>query len=264
MPSPHDIASRRATCSPEEWQLRTDLAAAYRLVALFGWDDLVFTHISARVPAAGAGHGGEHSGEFLINPYGFMFEEITASSLVKVNAQGVKLEDTPFDVNPAGFVIHSAVHGARHDAGCVLHTHSLNGIAVSAQKGGVLPLSQQSIFVLSSLGYHGYEGVALRDDEKPRLVADLGANNFLMLRNHGLLTVGSTVADAFLAMYLFETVCTIQVRAQAGGGELVAVHPEIIATARQQAAAVTKGLGAQLTWPGLLRRLQRRLPGYDS
>jgi ribulose-5-phosphate 4-epimerase/fuculose-1-phosphate aldolase len=251
------IPSRRDSCSPDEWKLRVDLAAAYRLVAMFGWDDLVFTHISARLP-------GEHTGEFLINPYGLMFEEITASSLVKVNALGVKLEDTPFDVNPAGFVIHSAVHGARHDAGCVLHVHSLNGIAVSAQKEGVLPISQQSIFVLSSLGYHGYEGVALRDDEKPRLVADLAHNNFLMLRNHGLLTVGHTVADAFLSMYLFETVCTIQVRAMAGGGELVRVHPEIIATARQQAAAVTKGLGSQLTWPGLLRRLQVRLPGYDN
>jgi ribulose-5-phosphate 4-epimerase/fuculose-1-phosphate aldolase len=255
-----EIPERKSHVSAEEWRLRVDLAAAYRLVALFGWDDLVFTHISARLP----GPGGEHTGQFLINPYGLMFEEITASSLVKVDANGVKLEDTPFDVNPAGFVIHSAVHAARHDAGCVLHTHSLNGIAVSAQKGGVLPLSQQSIFVLSALGYHDYEGVALRDDEKPRLVADLGANNFLMLRNHGLLTVGPTVADAFLAMYLFETVCTIQVRAQAGGGELTPVDPRIIAGARQQAAAVTKGLGAQLTWPGLLRRLQRRLPGYDT
>jgi ribulose-5-phosphate 4-epimerase/fuculose-1-phosphate aldolase len=193
-----------------------------------------------------------------------MFEEITASSLVKVDAQGNKLDDTPFDVNPAGFVIHSAVHAARHDIGCVLHVHSLNGIAVSAQQGGVLPLSQQSIFVLSSLGYHDYEGVALRDDEKPRLVADLGEKSFLMLRNHGLLTVGRTVADAFQAMYLFETVCTIQVRAQAGGGPLISVDPSIIATARQQSAVVTRGLGSQLIWPGLLRRLDRRLPGYDA
>jgi ribulose-5-phosphate 4-epimerase/fuculose-1-phosphate aldolase len=167
-------------------------------------------------------------------------------------------------VNPAGFVIHSAVHGARHDAGCVLHVHSLNGIAVSAQQGGVRPLSQQSIFVLASLGYHDYEGVALRDDEKPRLVHDLGDKTFLMLRNHGLLTVGATVADAFLAMYLFETVCTIQVRAQAGGGELVHVDRRIIAGAQQQAAQVTRGLGAQLVWPGLLRRLDRRWPGYDA
>lgn len=250
------IPSRRESVDTGEWQVRVDLAAAYRLVALFGWDDLVFTHISARIP-------GRH-GEFLINPYGLLFDEITASSLVRVDMHGNKLDDTPFPVNPAGFTIHSAVHGARHDAQCVLHVHSLNGIAVSAQKGGILPLSQQSIFVLSSLGYHDYEGVALREDEKPRLVADLGARSFLMLRNHGLLTVGSSVADAFVAMYLFESVCTIQVRAQAGGGELISVHPQIIAGAREQAAAVTKGLGADLSWPGLLRRLDRRLPGYDS
>jgi ribulose-5-phosphate 4-epimerase/fuculose-1-phosphate aldolase len=254
--SPSNVPSRRAQVSPEEWRTRVDLAAAYRLVALFKWDDLVFTHISARVPGS--------EGEFLINPYGFMFEEITASSLIKVDAQGHKLDDSPFPVNPAGFTIHSAVHGARHDAGCVLHVHSQNGVAVSAQKGGVLPISQQSIFVLSSLGYHDYEGVALRDDEKPRLVRDLGDRTFLMLRNHGLLTLGRTVADAWLAMYTFEAVCAIQVRAQAGGGELIPIHPEIVATARQQAAAVTKGLGAGLVWPGLLRRLERSLPGYDA
>ncbi len=251
-----NFPNRRDLVSAEEWRTRVDLAAAYRLVALFGWDDLVFTHISARVPGA--------EGEFLINPYGLMFEEMTASSLIRVDAQGRKLDDSPFDINPAGFVIHSAVHGARHDAGCVLHTHSINGVAVSAQKGGVLPLSQQSIFVLSSLGYHAYEGVALRDDEKPRLVADLGTANFLMLRNHGLLTVGASIADAFLKMYLFETVCAIQLRAQSGGGELDTVAPEIIATATQQAALVTRGLGAGLSWPGLLRRLDRRMPGYDS
>jgi ribulose-5-phosphate 4-epimerase/fuculose-1-phosphate aldolase len=254
------MPARRDEVSEAEWKVRVDLAAAYRMVAMFGWDDLVFTHISARVPGA----NGEDTGQFLINPYGLMFEEITASSLLRVDADGNKLDDSPFDVNPAGFVIHSAVHGARHDAGCVLHVHSLNGIAVSAQKGGVLPLSQQSIFVLSSLGYHDYEGVALRDEEKPGLVSDLGDRTFLMLRNHGLLTVGATVADAFLSMYLFETVCTIQVRAQAGGGELVPVDPRIIAGARQQAAQVTRGLGAQLVWPGLLRRLDRRLPGYDA
>jgi ribulose-5-phosphate 4-epimerase/fuculose-1-phosphate aldolase len=248
--------NRRGEVSDAEWRTRVDLAAAYRMVAMFGWDDLVFTHISARVPG--------REGEFLINPYGLFFEEITASSLVKVDAMGVKLDDTPFEVNPAGFTIHSAVHGARHDVGCVLHTHTANGIAVSAQAGGVLPLSQQSIFVLASLGYHDYEGVALREDEKPRLVADLGGHSFLMLRNHGLLTVGATVADAFLSMYLFETVCTIQVRAQAGGGELVRVDPRIVQGAQQQAAAVTRGLGAQLVWPGLLRRLDRRLPGYDA
>jgi ribulose-5-phosphate 4-epimerase/fuculose-1-phosphate aldolase len=251
-----EIPSRQATVSAAEWQTRVDLAAAYRLVALFKWDDLVYTHISARVPGT--------EGEFLINPYGFMFEEITASSLVKVDAAGRKLDDSAWPVNPAGFVIHSAVHGARHEAQCVMHTHTLNGVAVSAQRGGVLPLSQQSIFVLSNLAYHDYEGVALRDDEKPRLVADLGKRNFLMLRNHGLLTLGRTIADAFLAMYLFETTCTIQVRAQAGGGELLHIDPGIIATAREQAAEVTKGQGSALSWPGLLRRLDRQLPGYDA
>lgn len=253
------IHSRRGEVGAAEWRARVDLAAAYRLVALFGWDDLVFTHISARVPTA----AGASTGQFLINPYGCTFEEITASSLIKVDARGAKLDDSPFDVNPAGFVIHSAVHDARNDVGCVLHTHTLNGIAVSAQRCGVLPLSQQSIFVLASLGIHDYEGVVMRDEEKPRLVADLGEKNFLLLRNHGLLTVGATVADAFLAMYLFESVCAIQVRAQAGG-ELVAVDPRIIATAQQQAVQVTRGLGSLLTWPGLLRRLDRRLPGYDT
>jgi ribulose-5-phosphate 4-epimerase/fuculose-1-phosphate aldolase len=145
-----------------------------------------------------------------------------------------------------------------------MHIHSLDGVAVSAQKGGVLPISQQSIFVLASLGYHDYEGVALNDDEKPRLVRDLGTNTFLMLRNHGLLTVGPTVADAFVAMYVFEAVCRIQVKAQAGGGELVPIDPRILAGAKAQMAQVTKGLGAALAWPGLLRRLDRKDPSYRS
>jgi len=253
-----EIPSRKNKVSPEEWQVRVDLAAAYRLVAMFKWDDLVFTHISARVPG--------RDDQFLINPYGLMFEEITASSLIKIDAQGNKVDESPYEVNPAGFTIHSAIHAVRHDAQCVLHVHSLNGIAVSAQKGGVLPISQQSIFVLSSLSYHDYEGVALRDDEKPRLVADLGPDhNFLMLRNHGLLTLGPTISDAFLAMYLFETVCTIQVRAQAGGGELIPVDPRIIAGAQAQAKQVTRGAGgAALTWPGLLRRLDRADPSYRT
>src|SRR6195952_1331877 len=178
-PSTLQIPSRKNDVSPEEWQVRVDLAAAYRLVAAFKWDDLVFTHISARVP-------GSHD-EFLINPYGLMFDEITASSLVKIDLAGNKLDDSPYPVNPAGFTIHSAIHSARHDAQCVMHVHTLNGIAVSAQKAGVLPLSQQSIFVLSNLSYHDYEGVALRDDEKPRLVSDMGKKNYLMLRNHGFL-----------------------------------------------------------------------------
>jgi len=197
------IDTLRTRTNAAEWAQRVDLAACYRLVALFGWDDLIFTHISARVP------GPEH--HFLINPYGFMFSEITASSLVKVDLHGNKLDDTPQEINPAGFTIHSAVHAARDDAQCVLHLHSVNGVAVSAQQEGVLPLSQHSIFVLSSLAYHDYEGVALVDDEKPRLVRDLGDKRFLMLRNHGLLTVGRSVAEAFVAMYFFETTCRIQV-----------------------------------------------------
>ncbi len=253
-----NVPSREREVSPEEWALRVDLAAAYRLVAAFKWDDLVFTHISARLP-------GSHD-SFLINPYGLMFDEITASSLIKVDAQGNKLDESEFAVNPAGFTIHSAVHAARHDAQCVMHTHALNGIAVSAQKGGVLPISQQSIFVLSNLSYHGYEGVALRDEEKPRLVADLGpSNNYLMLRNHGLLTLGPSVADAFLAMYLFETTCTIQIRAMAGNAELIPVDPHIISTATTQAREVTRGVGGgALAWPALLRRLDRIDPSFRT
>jgi ribulose-5-phosphate 4-epimerase/fuculose-1-phosphate aldolase len=242
--------------SDVEWEQRVALAAAYRLVAHFKWDDLVFTHISARIP------GPEH--HFLINPYGMLFDEITASSLVKVDLEGKKVSESPYEINPAGFVIHSAIHAAREDAKCVLHVHSLNGIAVSAQKQGVLPISQQSIFVLSSLGYHDYEGVALRDDEKPRLVRDLGTKNFLMLRNHGLLTVADSVAEAFLAMYLFESTCTIQVRAQAGGGELVHVDPRIIEGAKEQAKGATRGAGGALLWPGMLRRLDRIDPSYKE
>ena len=253
------ITSLDGKVSAEEWQTRVDLAAAYRLVAYFRWDDLVFTHITARIP--GTSH-------YLINPYGLMFDEMTASSLVKIDIDGNVLQDTPFPINPAGYTIHSAVHAARHDVQCVMHTHTLNGVAVSAQKAGVLPISQQSIFIVASLGYHDYEGVALRDDEKPRLVANLGDKTFFMLRNHGLLTVGKTIADAFQAMYIFETACAIQIRAQAGGtlasGDLSAVHPDIIRTAGEQARAVSRGAGASLIWPGLLRRLDRIDPGFRS
>jgi ribulose-5-phosphate 4-epimerase/fuculose-1-phosphate aldolase len=239
-----------ARYSPEEWAVRVDLAAAYRLVAHFHWDDLVFTHITARVP------GPEH--HFLINPYGMLFDEITASSLVKIDMQGRKVAESPWPINPAGFTIHSAIHAARGEVQCVLHTHTLNGVAVSAQKNGVLPLSQQSIFVLQNLAYHDYEGVALRDDEKPRLVADLGRRSFLMLRNHGLLTVGRTVAEAFQAMYIFEATCAIQLRAQSGGGDLIPIAQGIIDTANEQARQVANGQGPeQLIWPGLLRRLDR-------
>lgn len=237
-----------------EAELRRDLAAAYRLVALFGWDDLVFTHITAKIP------GPDH--HFLINPYGMMFEEITASSLVKIDADGNKVEDSPWPVNPAGFLIHSTIHHAREDAGCVMHTHSLNGVAISAQKDGLLPLSQQSLFVLSSLAYHDYEGVALEEGERARLAADLGDANYLMLRNHGLLTIGPRVSDAFLAMYLFEAACLIQVRALSGGRATTHIGPEILAGAQRMQQQVTHQQGSALVWPGLLRRLDRLNPGY--
>ena len=252
--------SLKEQVSPEEWALRCDLAACYRLVALYGWFDLVFTHISAKLPDSVT--GGEH--QFLINPYGLMFDEITASSLVKVDMACNKLHDSPFPVNPAGFVIHSAVHEARPEVQCVLHTHTRAGVAVSAQKAGILPISQQSTFVLASLAYHDYEGVAFRPDEKPRLQADLGQANFLVLRNHGLLTVGKSIADAFLSMYTFENTCRIQIDAQSGGGELVRVDPRILAGMADVMRVATAGQGANIAWPALLRRLERTDPGYRT
>ena len=248
--------SVQSRVSEQEWQLRQDLAACYRLVALYGWSDLVFTHISARIP------GPEH--HFLINPYGLMFDEITASSLVKVDQHCNKLIDSPYPVNPAGFVIHSAVHEAREDAGCVLHTHTRAGVAVSAQKDGVLPLSQQSTFVLASLAYHDYEGVAFRPEEKPRLQADLGHANFLVLRNHGLLVVGKTIADAFLSMYTFENTCRIQVDALAGGSAVTMIGAGPIEANRDAVTNAPPGSRAALAWPALLRKLNRENPGYDA
>ena len=249
------IPSLKNTVSADEWQLRCDLAACYRLVALYGWSDLIFTHISARLP------GPDH--RFLINPYGLLFEEITASSLIMVNTEGGRLSNSEFEVNRAGFVIHSAIHAAREDVQCVLHTHTRAGVAVSAQKNGLLPISQQSTFVLDSLGYHDYEGVALRDDEKPRLQDDLGHANYLMLRNHGLLTVGKTIADAFLNMYIFETACQIQLSAQAGG-ELTLVDPDILATAASAKEVQTDGVGGSFVWPALIRKLDRIDDSYRS
>jgi ribulose-5-phosphate 4-epimerase/fuculose-1-phosphate aldolase len=246
---PTDIPSVKALVSPEEWQLRVDLAAAYRLVALYGWSDLIFTHISARLP------GPDH--HFLINPYGLMFDEITASSLVKVDQDCNKLMDSPFPVNPAGFTIHSAVHAAREDAGCVMHTHTRAGVGVSAQKNGLLPISQQSTFVLASLAYHDYEGVAFREDEKPRLQADLGSCNYLMLRNHGLLTVGHSIAGAFLNMYVLESACQIQLAAQSGGAELTEVDPQILQGVAHAMKVQTGGIGAAFIWPSLIRKLDR-------
>jgi ribulose-5-phosphate 4-epimerase/fuculose-1-phosphate aldolase len=239
-----------------ERRLRIDLAACYRLIALFGWDDLVFTHISARLP--GTAH------HFLINPYGMLFDEITATSLVKVDADGAKVTHSAYPVNPAGFVIHSAIHAARPDVVCVLHVHTPAGVAVSAQKAGLLPISQQATIALASLAYHDYEGIAVHDEEKPRLVRDLGSSASLILRNHGLLTAGKTIADAFVTMFNLQRACEIQVLAQSGGAELTSVEARIVSGVKGSVQTVTRGGGGALAWPGLLRRLDRLDPSYKT
>jgi ribulose-5-phosphate 4-epimerase/fuculose-1-phosphate aldolase len=243
------------TTSAEEWQARVDLAAAYRLVAHYGWDDLIFTHISARVP------GPEH--HFLINPYGMLFSEITASSLVKVDLDGAVVDPTPYKVNPAGFTIHSAVHAAREDAKCVMHLHTVDGVAVSCQEHGLLPINQTAMLLNDQVGYHEYEGVALDLDERPRLVADLGMRNALILRNHGTLTVGESVPEAFLTMYFLERACSTQVAALAGGGQLHYPTPEVQEVVRRQ-AAVGIGPVAHLAWAPQLRLLDRLDPSYKT
>ncbi len=236
----------------DEWQVRRDLAAAYRLVAHFGWDDLVFTHLSARVP------GPEH--HFLINPYGLLFHEITASSLVKVDQDGHVVQSGGLHrVNPAGFTIHSAVHMGRPEAGAVMHLHAPDGVAVSAHRDGLLPLSQTAMLCLGHLSYHEYEGVALNLDERERLIRDLGASNMMILRNHGTLTVGQTVAEAFTYMYFLMKACEIQVRAQACGP--VHLPPAAaIETTRMQSEDL--GRASKLTWPALIRLLDSKYPGY--
>lgn len=251
-----NTASLKNKVSEEEWQTRVDLAAAYRMVAHYGWDDLVFTHISARVP------GPEH--HFLINPYGMMFDEVTASSLVKVDIRGNKVMESDFDINPAGFIIHSAVHESRDDAKCVMHLHTNAGIAVSTLKEGLQAYSQQSLFALSSLSYHDYEGVALNPDEKSRLVADLGSTMFMILRNHGLLTCGNSIAEAFTFMYLLQRSCEIQLQAQATGQEMLKIPDQILAGIQAQAKEVTKSAGGELAWPGILRKLNRTNPGFHE
>lgn len=236
--------------------MRVNLAACYRLIALYGWDDLVFTHISARVPNT--------EDEFLINPYGLLFEEITASSLVKVNQAGEKVSSSEFDINPAGFTIHSAVHEARNDAHCVIHLHTSDGVAVSTQQQGLLPISQQSLFPLSNLTYHDYEGVALNPEEKVRLVSDLGEANFMILRNHGLLTCASTVADAFLNMYILQKSCEVQIKAQSGGNALTLISPQILAGIQAASKQVTKEANGDIAWPALLRKLHRTDPSFEE
>ena len=245
--------------SNAEAAIRVDLAACYRLVALYGWDDLIFTHISARIP------GPEH--HFLINPYGMMFEEITASSLVKIDLQGQTIGPSPYPVNPAGFTIHSAVHEVREDAGCVMHLHTPDGTAVSTSTEGLLPLNQTAQLVLPDLAYHDYEGVALDLDERPRLQRDLGSKNIMLLHNHGTLAVGRTCAEAFLRMYFLERACTMQVRTRMLGGA-ASDHPTAPDVIEKNAALARSGgmsaLAEKLVWPALLRKLDRIDPGFRA
>jgi len=250
------IRSAKAHVTADEWAVRTDLAAAYRAVAMFGWDDLVFTHISARVP------GPDH--HFLINPYGMFFEEITASSLVKIDLAGRKVMESPFEINPAGFTIHSAVHEAREDARCVIHLHTVDGVAVSCRKEGLLAISQQSLFPLASLAYHAYEGVALEPAEKARLVKDLGDRSSMILRNHGLLTCAESVADAFLYMYILQKACEVQVRAQAGGGEIIPIPQPIVDGIKKASKIVLRQSGGMIAWPAILRKLDRLDPSWRT
>ena len=245
--------------SPEEWKMRVDLAAAYRLIASYGWDDLIFTHISARVPGT--------EDEFLINPFGFMFNEISASNLVKINGKGEKTAESLYPVNPAGFTIHSAVHQVRHDAACVIHLHTIAGTAVATDPRGLLPLNQTSLLIRDDVSYHDFEGVALDLDERPRLQSDLGDKNIMLLRNHGTLALGGTVAEAFMRIYFIERACEMQVATLSSSGgafyetkqsvqDKVAEQGRDEETARQSANL--------LAWPALLRQLDRLDPSYKS
>ena len=260
IPCPTTVSSLKGKVSDAEWALRVQLAATYRLCAMHGWTDLVFTHISARLPD----EDGEH--RFLINPYGVMFDEMTASALVKIDTEGKICQDTPYFINPAGFTIHSAVHLAREDAGCVIHVHTPYGMAVSAQKKGLRRYTQMAMQVYDDLAYHDYEGIALELDERERIVNDLGTKSLLMLRNHGTLTLGPTCGTAFLRMYFLENACKAQIFAQSVGGEEHLIEePEAMGNKvyMQGAAAFVPGMGDNLVWPGLMRKLERTNPGYD-
>ncbi len=248
--------SIRDQVSDEEWSIRVDLAAAYRLVAHYGWDDLVFTHISARAP------GPEH--HFLINPYGMMFEEITASSLIKIDRAGELVVPSDYAVNQAGFTIHSAVHAARDDARCVMHLHTLDGTAVSTDNRGLLPLNQTSLLIRNQIAWHEYEGVAVDLDERARLQNDLGDRNYMLLWNHGTLTCGKTVAEAFQRMYFLERACSMQVLTLSSSAEIHPVQDKIIERTRHQGSNgdAFAAVANTMAWPALLRMLDRRDPSF--
>jgi len=252
-----DIPSLKGEVSDDEWKVRVDLAAAYRLIAHFGWDDLIFTHLSARVP------GPEH--HFLLNPYQLMFEEVTASSLVKVDMNGMPVGATPFITNSAGFTIHSAVHMARPDAHAVIHLHTPAGQAVSAHAEGLLPLTQTAMLVRQDVAFHDYEGLAVDLDERERIVADLGDKGAMLLRNHGTLTVGETIGEAFLRMYFLERACEAQIMALSAGEGQVNNPPQGApeVTAQQGAISLKMAAGA-LAWPALLRKAYRLDPSFAS
>ena len=250
-------ASLKGKVDAVEWKVRVELAALYRLVAMHGWDDAIFTHISARIP------GPDH--HFLINPYGMFFEEITASSLVKIDLDGNILQETPYFINPAGFTIHSAIHAAREDAQFVMHLHTDQGVAVSAHAEGLLPLNQHSLIMRPLLAYHDYEGIALNLDERERLVADLGPTKKLMLlKNHGTLSVGATAAECWLGMFYLERACKQQVMALSAGRKHVLEAPKAAQEEVKMQIGGGMGMIGQLAWPGCLRQLDRRLPGYDA
>ncbi len=239
-----------------EWRTRVDLAALYRLVALQGWDDLVFTHISARLPTP--------EPQFLINPYGMFFGEMTASALVRVDMDAKILEDRQVLINPAGFTIHSAIHAARPDAHFVIHLHTDSGVAVSAQRDGLLPISQHALTVMPQLSYHDYEGIALNLDERQRIVADLGSKSVMLLRNHGTLAVGATAGAAWLGAFYLERACAVQIKALSAGRDHVLMAPRQAAAEVERMTGAALPGGGMLVWPGSLRLLDRQSPGYDA
>lgn len=246
--------SVKNSVSEAEWNTRVDLAACYRIVAELGWDDLIYTHISAKVPGENA---------YLVNAFGLTFDEICASNLVKVDLQGNRLQDTPFDINPAGFTIHSCIHQARSDAHCIVHLHTSETIAVASQKQGLQPLCQHALFSLKSLSYHQYEGLAVNDDERQRLQSNLGNSDHLLLVNHGGLTVGPTIGDAFMRFYDMQKACEIQLMMQASGEPLIAISNDIVEHIKQQANVVHSGsTGGQLNWPAMLRKAYRLDSGF--